>query len=124
MVSALLLATSAQAGTHNACSITSRSERLKHIGETITFTGEYGSDIERALVLPDGCPWGVGVGTIAPEAEIALEAFQGKPTNTVHGAFTGTLVRGAPNGFEFYKDDGTRLNITRLADPSPGKRKL
>ena len=81
------------------------------------------SDFERALVLPDGCRWGVGVGTVAPEAESTINSFQSKSSSTVHGIFTGNLVRNAPNGFEFYRDDGTRLNITRLIHPSPGKRK-
>ena len=124
VASALLLGASAPAYTHNVCSMISRSERLKHIGDTITFAGEYASDFERALVLPDGCQWGVGVGTVAPEVASAIGTFQGRPSTSVHGIFTGNLVRSAPNSFEFYRDDGTRLNITRLIHPSPGRRKL
>lgn len=119
--SLLLIATAADA--HDVCHMISRGERLKHIGETITFAGEFGSDIERSVAWPDGCPWGVGVGKIAPDAEKIINAFQGHPAITVHGTFTGTLTRVGSNGFEFYKDDGMRLDIIRLARPSPGKRK-
>lgn len=110
--------------TTRICNLLSKLERGKHVGQTITFSGDYGSDIERAVAWPDGCRWGVGVRNISPEAGKGIDRFQGHPITTVHGIITGTLTRVRPNGFELYKDDGVRLDIIRLAHPGPGRHKL
>ena len=103
-------------GNKDACNFLNNPERTKHAGETITFLGEYTSDhMERSVIRPAGCRSGIGVGTVDPVSEKLidrLDSFQGG--KGVRGQFTGTLVQVEPNGMTFFRDDGIRLNVSRL----------
>ena len=92
-------------------------ERAKHLGETLTFRGELLTDhIERALIRPIGCEKGIGLGEMTPAAQKLVDDadppiwLPGR--RRIVGLFTGTLIRGEPNGSEFIRDDGVRLNVT------------
>ncbi len=104
-----------------ACRI--KHEESHHIGETISFRGEYVSDgIERAIVTPAGCDSGFGIGTIAPElvSQMDSHVLPGfYPALKIDAVFTGQLVQGTPNTAQFRLDDGVRLNITAVQDIRP-----
>ena len=93
--------------------------RTKHLGETITFYGEYLTDhIERSLILPNGCDRGIGLGQLSPDADKVLSSADNplKFERKIEATFTGTLVQDKPNGFTFLNDDGVRLDISHIAD--------
>jgi hypothetical protein len=93
--------------------------RSKHLGETITFVGKYQTDfIERSLIVPNGCDRGVGLGTVAPDADHLLDQATDplKPDRRIDATFTGTLVQDKPNGLTFHNDDGVRINVSKVTD--------
>ena len=107
----------------DACKFLSSPERSKHTGETIAFLGEYTSDhIERSVIRPVGCRYGVGVGTVDPISDKLIDRLD-RPGGDqgVRGLFTGTLAQAEPNGMTFFRDDGIRLNIIRLEHAAPFK---
>jgi hypothetical protein len=96
-----------------------------HVGETITFTGDYSSDqIERAVVSPKGCAKGFGVGAIAEDAQKAMDPRTAPglyPARDIEAVITGVLVQVKPSGGQFFHDQGVRLNITSVSQVKPLK---
>jgi hypothetical protein len=94
--------------------------RTKHIGESVTFLGEYMTDhLERSLVLIVGCDRGIGLGSMSPEAEKLIDAADPQPWSFdrhIRGVFTATLFQVQPNGMTFMNDDGVRLNVTSVTN--------
>ncbi len=92
------------------------ADKGRHVGETITFPGDYTSDhMERAVVWPTGCRWGIGVRATNNNVKKLIEPLDPPwGHNGVRGRFTGKLVQSARNGMLFFHDDGIRLNIIRL----------
>jgi hypothetical protein len=93
--------------------------RAKHLGETITFDGEYLTDnIERPLILPNGCDLSIIVGQISSDANKTLTSADRPPLKSgrkVEATFTGTLVQGQPNGLTYKYDDGVRIDLSSIA---------
>lgn len=94
-------------------------DRVHHVGETITFPGDYTSDhIEREVISPTGCRWGIGVRSTDRNITRIIEQLDRPESRKgVRARFTGKLVQVAPNGMLFFKDDGVRLNVTGLDHP-------
>lgn len=96
------------------------SEAKKHVGETVRFRGVYLTDgIERAIVTPVGCRQSFAIGAIPDDVAKSLDAraLPGLyPRGDVEAVFTGTIVQDAPNGAQFFKDDGARLNVIKVED--------
>lgn len=107
-----------------ACRFLSREERLKHLGETITFEGEYTSDhMERSVVGVVGCRSAIGVESMDPETQAAIDRLD-RPEDAkkgftgIRGQFTATLARKEPNSLLYFHDDGIRLDVHRLEHPA------
>jgi hypothetical protein len=96
------------------CRSISFKHRAESVGKVITIRGTYEADIERAIVIPDKCSGGVGVGAISPTAEKFLDHDKSEIIIEKRGIFTGVLVREKSNGFQFYRDDGIRFNISAI----------
>jgi len=105
----------------SACRI--KHDESHHVGETISFRGEYDSDgIERAIVMPAGCDSGFGVGTIAPALVTQMDSHVLPgfyPARKIDAVFTGQLVQSTPNTAQFRLDDGVRINITAVQGIRP-----
>ena len=125
LAAALVVAACSEARTltnAEACKVLSAPDRQHHLGETVTFRGEFTSDMERAVIRPVGCRYGVGLGSMDSQSADIVQKLappflvkRGKnigPTG-VRATFTGTLILGAPNGMMFRQDDRVRLNVTR-----------
>ncbi len=102
-----------------ACAVI--QDGAKHIGETITFRGEYHTDhIERSLVKPLGCDRGIGLGGGSdPEVWKPIQAVESPvydPWRRIEATFTGTVVQRRANGMQYANDDGVRLRIDRITD--------
>ena len=107
----------------NFCKLISTSDVAKHVGETVSFAGIVYSDMERAVVVPDGCSRGIGLGReITPAADKALDAVK-PPKGTsdflsaIHANLTGKITREKPSNSEFHNDDGIRISLTRVDHP-------
>jgi|SRR5580698_4721316 hypothetical protein len=92
----------------------------KHIGETITFRGEYVTDhIERSLIEPVGCDQGIGLGATSADADQALNAADPPPwsnSRRIYATFTAVISQEKPNDFQFLADKGVRLDVARVVD--------
>jgi hypothetical protein len=91
-----------------------------HVGETITFAGEFWTDhIERAGVRPNGCDRFIHLREVSPEADKVLMVLDG-PVYRIEAIFTGTIVfdgeRAEWPPDMWIRDDGVRLNISRITD--------
>jgi hypothetical protein len=93
----------------SVCQMISPKYRMGNIGKTITVNGTYSADLERAILLPDKCKVGIGVGDISPSALKFLNRFPTDVITTVHASFTGKLALETPIPSQFYRDDGVRF---------------
>jgi hypothetical protein len=92
-----------------------------HLGQTVTFTGAYRSDhIERSYVWPNGCHRAIDLGQISPEANKILDSVDDRTyEHRIEATFTGTLVqeeREVSIDYRWWRDDGVRLNISKITD--------
>ena len=101
-----------------ACEVLHR--RSWHLGETLTFAGEYTADRRGgfALVRPLGCDQETGLSNIAPAARRQLDAANpawAPPRRRVVGRFTARLVLAPRDGARFFDDDGVRLQLASVS---------
>jgi hypothetical protein len=101
----------------STCGIAAHPKR--HLGETIHFRGVYSSDgLERAIVKPVGCRGAFAVGAVPDDVTTTLDqdTLPGMYPPDVEAVFIGIIVRVPPNGAQFFKDSGMRLDIIRVQD--------
>src|SRR5579872_1845846 len=101
-----------------ACEVLRR--RGWHLGETLTFAGEYTVDRRGgfALVRPLGCDQETGLSGAAPAARRQLDAavpYWAPPHRRVVGRFTARLVLAPRDGARFFDDDGVRLQVDAVS---------
>jgi uncharacterized protein YecT (DUF1311 family) len=94
----------------------------RHIGETITFPGDYQTDRAAglALILPVGCDRAAGVAGMDAGAKRLIGEADPPPWPLPHrrllGVFTARLIQDAPDESVFDHDDGVRLEVAQIAD--------
>jgi hypothetical protein len=100
-----------------ACAVI--KEAGKHVGETISFHGEYLTDhIERSVVVPSGCSRGIGLGGYNREVWKPIDSVDSPwvPRRHIEATFIGTLIKQRANVAQFAADDGVRFKVDHVTD--------